>query len=121
MTSTAPAKQDLALAGGPEALPTTQALDRLASYTIRTLTIDAVERGQPAILGAARVAVQAPASMGWDRYLGFTGEALAMGSFGVSAPFALKSKFHIAPAHIYQAAHRQLAAAGLRQEEPAHV
>jgi hypothetical protein len=122
MTSTALAKQDPALAGGPEALATAQALDRLASTTIRTMTIDAVERAQPVTLGTASVAVEAAAPMGWDRYVGLTGEALAIGSFGASSPFAaLKSKFGFAPANIYQAAYRKLVAAGRRQEEPSHV
>jgi transketolase len=69
-----------------------------------------------------RVAVEAASPMGWDRYVGLAGEVIAMRSFGASAPFAaLKSKFGFTPAHIYQAARRQLAAAGRRQKEPAHV
>ncbi|MFT4604694.1 MAG: transketolase [Rhodothermales bacterium] len=34
----------------------------------------------------ARVSVEAGVSMGWDRYLGFAGEAIAMDRFGASAP-----------------------------------
>ncbi|WP_411288705.1 transketolase-like TK C-terminal-containing protein, partial [Phenylobacterium sp.] len=70
----------------------------------------------------ARVAVEAAAPMGWDRYVGAAGEVVAMRSFGASAPFAaLESKFGFTPAYIYEAARRQLAAARRRQEEPAHV
>ncbi len=34
----------------------------------------------------ARVSVEAGVSMGWDRYLGFAGESVAMDRFGASAP-----------------------------------
>jgi transketolase len=34
----------------------------------------------------ARVSVEAGVSMGWDRYLGFRGQAVAMDGFGASAP-----------------------------------
>jgi transketolase len=35
----------------------------------------------------ARVSVEAASPIGWDRYVGFSGERIAMMSFGASAPY----------------------------------
>jgi transketolase len=57
----------------------------------------------------ARVAVEAAASLGWDRYVGRFGEALAMHTFGASAPLkALQSKFGFTSERVYEAAKRQI-------------
>jgi transketolase len=57
----------------------------------------------------ARVAVEAGAALGWDRYAGASGEILAMRTFGASAPIAaLEGAFGFTPEHVYQAARRQL-------------
>jgi len=61
----------------------------------------------------ARVAVEAAASLGWDRYVGAEGEVIAMRSFGASAPIeALRARFGFTPDDVLAAARRQLARAG---------
>ena len=57
----------------------------------------------------ARVAVEAAAALGWDRYVGFAGEVIAMRSFGMSAPAkALMSHFGFTTDKVIEAARRQL-------------
>jgi transketolase len=57
----------------------------------------------------ARVAVEAGSPLGWDRYVGATGEIIAMRSFGASAPIEeLMPKFGFTAEHVYRAAKRQL-------------
>jgi transketolase len=57
---------------------------------------------------SGRVAVEAAAALGWDRYVGPTGEIIAMRSFGASAPIeALKTRFGFTLDHVYEAARRQ--------------
>ncbi len=57
----------------------------------------------------ARVAVEAAAALGWDRYVGPAGEVIAMHSFGASAPIkALQGKFGFTPEKVLEAARRQL-------------
>src|SRR3546814_821215 len=59
----------------------------------------------------ARVAVEAASPLGWDRYVGPSGEVIAMRSFGASAPIAdLEAKFGFSPQQVLEAARRQLAA-----------
>jgi len=58
----------------------------------------------------ARLAVEEAAEMGWARYVGLTGEVIAMRSFGASAPIkALEDKFGFTPEKVLEAARRQLA------------
>jgi transketolase len=65
----------------------------------------------------ARVAVEAGAALGWDRYAGADGEILAMRSFGASAPVAaLEQAFGFTSDHVYRAARRQLAKSDRRRE-----
>ena len=57
----------------------------------------------------ARVAVEAAAVLGWDRYAGPSGDVIGMRSFGMSAPIkALEDKFGFTADHVVQAARRQL-------------
>jgi transketolase len=57
----------------------------------------------------ARVAVEAGAAMGWDRYVGAEGEIIAMRSFGASAPLKpLLEKFGFTVDHVYEAARAQI-------------
>ncbi len=57
----------------------------------------------------ARVAVEAAAELGWDRYTGFDGEAIAMRSFGMSAPAKdLQKHFGFTVDKVLEAARRQL-------------
>jgi len=59
---------------------------------------------------SARVAVEEAAALGWDRYVGPTGEIIAMRSFGASAPIrAVQTKFGFTVEHVLAAARRQLA------------
>jgi transketolase len=58
----------------------------------------------------ARVAVEQAATLGWDRYVGRTGEKIAMHTFGASAPIRdLQGKFGFTPERVYEAAKRQIA------------
>ncbi|MGN6232671.1 MAG: transketolase [Trinickia sp.] len=58
----------------------------------------------------ARVAVEQAATLGWDRYVGRSGETIAMHTFGASAPMRdLQGKFGFTPDRVYEAAKRQLA------------
>jgi transketolase len=66
----------------------------------------------------ARVAVEAAAALGWDRYAGSTGEIIAMRSFGSSAPAKdLFKHFGFTADKVLEAARRQLDRA--RHEERA--
>jgi transketolase len=56
-----------------------------------------------------RVAVEAAAELGWDRYVGLTGEVIAMRTFGMSAPAkALQAHFGFTKDKVLEAARRQL-------------
>ena len=58
----------------------------------------------------ARVAVEQGATLGWDRYVGRTGEKIVMHTFGASAPARdLQRKFGFTPERVYEAAKRQIA------------
>ena len=58
----------------------------------------------------ARVAVEQAATLGWDRYVGRTGEKIVMHTFGASAPMPdLQGKFGFTPDHVCEAAKRQIA------------
>ncbi len=57
----------------------------------------------------ARVAVEAGAALGWDRYAGPAGAIIAMHSFGASAPIAdVMPHFGFTADHVYEAAKAQL-------------
>ena len=61
----------------------------------------------------ARVAVEAGAPQGWDRYVGPWGEVIAMHRFGASAPIRdLMPRFGFTADHVRQAALAQIEAAG---------
>ena len=63
----------------------------------------------------ARVSVEAAAALGWDRYVGRHGEAIAMHSFGLSAPGPVAQQhFGFTVAHVLAAARRQLARVRVR-------
>jgi len=58
----------------------------------------------------ARVAVEQAATLGWDRYVGRSGETIAMHTFGASAPMRdLQGKFGFTPDRVHEAAKRQIA------------
>jgi transketolase len=60
----------------------------------------------------ARVAVEAAAPLGWERYAGPTGEIIAMRSFGASAPIKdLMPHFGFTADHVRQAAMKQMSGA----------
>jgi transketolase len=57
----------------------------------------------------ARVSVEAASAMGWDRYVGRTGEVIGMHSFGSSAPIKdLMKHFGFTPEAVTEAARNQL-------------
>jgi len=58
----------------------------------------------------ARVAVEQGSTLGWERYVGSTGEVIGMKTFGASAPLKeLQRKFGFEPDQVCAAAKRQLA------------
>jgi transketolase len=58
---------------------------------------------------SARVSVEQAGTFGWERYVGRTGRAIGMTSFGASAPLAeLQKKFGFTSDHIVAAAKQQL-------------
>ena len=60
----------------------------------------------------ARVSVEAGSVIGWDRYVGGTGERVGMHGFGASAPIKdLMKKFGFTPRNVLAAAKRQIALA----------
>jgi transketolase len=59
----------------------------------------------------ARVSVEAGSPLGWDRYVGASGEVIALRTFGASAPLEdVERKFGFSVEHVYAAARRQIAA-----------
>ena len=61
----------------------------------------------------ARVAVEQASPLGWERWVGSTGEVIAMHGFGASAPFSdLRTHFGFTPEAVVEAAKRQLLRAG---------
>ncbi len=58
---------------------------------------------------AARVAVEQASTLGWERYVGSTGEVVGMRTFGASAPLKeLQHKFGFTPARVVAAAKEQI-------------
>jgi transketolase len=58
----------------------------------------------------ARVSVEAGTTIGWDRYVGPTGTAIGMHTFGASAPIKdLMAKYGFTPDAVLAAARQQLA------------
>jgi transketolase len=65
----------------------------------------------------ARVSVELASTFGWERYVGMTGQALGMKTFGASAPLKeLQKKFGFTPEAILTAARDQLAKRPQRAE-----
>jgi transketolase len=59
---------------------------------------------------SARVAVEQASTFGWERYIGRTGEAIGMKTFGASAPLKeLQHKFGFTVDQVVAAARRQMA------------
>ena len=86
---------------------------RVVSHAVLVESFEAQDRSYrdsvlpPAV--TARVAVEAAAPLGWDRYAGAIGEIIAMRSFGASAPIGpLMKHFGFTADHVYQAAKRQI-------------
>ena len=57
----------------------------------------------------ARVSVEQASTMGWERYVGLTGQCIGMTTFGASAPLKeLQKKFGFTPEHVLAAVKEQL-------------
>jgi transketolase len=57
----------------------------------------------------ARVSVEQASTLGWERYVGPTGQSIGMRTFGVSAPLKeLQKKFGFTPENVVAAAKAQL-------------
>jgi transketolase len=57
----------------------------------------------------ARVSVELASTFGWERYVGMSGQALGMQTFGASAPLKeLQKKFGFTVEHVVAAARQQL-------------
>jgi transketolase len=53
--------------------------------------------------------MESPSSCGWERYVGSSGQALGMKTFGASAPLKeLQKKFGFTSEHVVAAAKEQL-------------
>ena len=113
--------QVILIASGSEVQLCVQAFEALAREGIAARVVslpswelfedqDAQYRAQVLPPGiAARVAVEAGAALGWERYAGTTGEIIAMRSFGGSAPIKdLMKKFGFTPEAVVRAAKAQL-------------
>jgi transketolase len=60
----------------------------------------------------ARVSVEQASTFGWERFVGLTGTAIGMKTFGASAPLKeLLKEFGFSVDHVYKAAKEQLARA----------
>jgi transketolase len=58
----------------------------------------------------ARIAVEQASTLGWERYVGDSGQVIGMNTFGASAPLKeLQRKFGFEPDHVVMAAKQQLA------------
>lgn len=116
------APQVLLLATGSEVHVCMQAYERLTQEGIAARVVSMPswdlfelqdEAYKEAVLPSqidARVAVEQAATLGWDRYVGRTGEKIVMHTFGASAPIRdLQGKFGFTPERVYEAAKRQIA------------
>ena len=57
----------------------------------------------------ARVSVEQASTLGWERYVGPTGQSIGMRTFGASAPLKeLQKKFGFTPENVVAAAKAQL-------------
>jgi transketolase len=57
----------------------------------------------------ARVAIEQGSMLGWERYVGTSGQVIGMTTFGASAPYQdLQRKFGFTPQHVVAVARRQL-------------
>jgi transketolase len=115
--------QVILMGSGSEVPLCIAARDRLQSQGLRVRVVsmpswDLFEE-QPAAYrqavlprSTARVAVETASPLGWDRYVGFDGEVVAMRSFGASAPANdLMGRFGFTVDDICKAARRQVTAA----------
>ena len=113
--------QVILLATGSEVSLAVEAYERLAAEGVKARVVsmpawdlfEAQDKGyRDAVLPpsvTARVAVEAAAPLGWDRYTGQSGEIIAMHSFGASAPIGpVMKKFGFTADHVYEAARRQI-------------
>jgi transketolase len=114
--------QVILMGSGSEVPLCIAARDRLQSQGLRVRVVsmpswDLFEE-QPAAYrqavlprSTARVAVETASPLGWDRYVGFDGEVVAMRSFGASAPANdLMGRFGFTVDDICKAARRQVTA-----------
>ncbi|HUZ12280.1 MAG TPA: transketolase [Caulobacteraceae bacterium] len=118
------APQVILIASGSEVSLCLAAQDQLAAAGVRARVVSMASfelfEAQPrsyreSVLPSqitARVAVEAAAPLGWDRYAGAGGEIIAMRSFGASAPIKdVMTHFGFTADHVRQAALAQLGAA----------
>ena len=116
--------QVILIASGSEVTLCVEAQDQLAKEGVRARVVsmpsfelfEAQPQGyRESVLPAAitaRVAVEAAAAFGWDRYAGPTGVILGIDRFGASAPGKdVMKRFGFTAEHVCEAARAQLAAA----------
>jgi transketolase len=111
------------IASGSEVAPTLEAYEKLAGEGVAARLVsmpswDLFEK-QPQsyrdeILPpnvAARLAIEAAAPFGWERYVGTKGDVIGIERFGASAPYkVLAEKFGFTAANIVERAHKLLGA-----------
>jgi transketolase len=113
--------QVILMATGSEVAPCIEVFERLKAEGVAARVVsmpswDLFERQDHAYRDSvlppavtARVAVEQAAALGWDRYVGATGEVIAMRTFGASAPIKdLEKKFGFTTDHIHAAAMAQI-------------
>jgi transketolase len=114
--------QVLLLASGSEVPLCVDAYEKLKAEGVQARVVsmpswDLFERQDQAYKDAvlppeitARVSVEQASTVGWERYVGLTGESIGMKTFGASAPLKeLQKKFGFTPDRIIAAAKAQLA------------
>ena len=112
----------LLLATGSEVSLCVAAHELLATDGVRSRVVsmpswELFDRQEPAYKDAvlppsvrARVSVEQASTLGWERYVGATGRAIGMSTFGASAPLKeLQKKFGFEPGRVVSAAREQLA------------
>jgi transketolase len=112
----------LLLATGSEVSLCVAAHELLATDGVRSRVVsmpswELFDRQEPAYKDAvlppsvrARVSVEQASTLGWERYVGATGRAIGMSTFGASAPLKeLQKKFGFEPGKVVSAAREQLA------------
>jgi len=116
-----PEPEVILIATGSEVILAVEAHEKLIAEGIRSRVVsmpsweifeEQSEEYQDSVLPPAvkaRVAVEQASTLGWERYVGRSGQVIGMKTFGASAPLKeLQRKFGFEPDRIVEAAKKQL-------------